>query len=90
MTDRSKKIGGRRQPPGGRPPKGNVKFYCYVQPGIVETIDQERGALSRGEFLTMLIANFMVDKSNRPLSASGSDNATDSDRSGLADTAAPH
>lgn len=65
MTDR-RKPGGRRNPPGGRPPKGNVKFYCYVQPGIVETIDQERGTLTRGEFLTLLVANYLVDKSNEP------------------------
>lgn len=63
MTER-KKPGGRREPPGGRPPKGNVKFYCYVQPGIAKTIDQERGTLTRGEFLTLLIANYMVNKSN--------------------------
>lgn len=63
MTNRPK-LGGRREPPGGRPPKGNVKFYCYLQPGIVETIDQARGALTRGEFITLLIANYKVDESN--------------------------
>lgn len=63
MTTR-RKPGGRREPPGGRPPKGNVKFYCYLQPGLVETIDQERGALTRGEFLTLLVANYKVTKSN--------------------------
>lgn len=64
MTTRRKGPGGRREPPGGRPPKGNVKFYCYVDPGIVKTIDEERGALTRGEFVTMLIANYKIDRSN--------------------------
>ena len=54
MTNRPK-VGGRRQPPGGRPPKGNVKFYCYLQPAIVAAIDQERGELSRGEYITLLV-----------------------------------
>ena len=54
MSERPK-LGGRREPPGGRPPKGNVKFYCYVQPRTVETIDRARGELTRGEFITMLV-----------------------------------
>jgi hypothetical protein len=63
MPDKPKP-GGLRNPPGGRPPKGNVKWFCYLDPGIIETIDQERGALTRGEFITMLVANYKVSKSN--------------------------
>ncbi len=63
MTNRPK-LGGRREPPGGRPPKGNVKFYLYLPPGAVEQFDNERGELTRGEFFMLVWANWKVSKSN--------------------------
>jgi len=52
MTDRPKR-GGRRQPPGGRPPKGNVKLACYVKPETLKEIDKEadRYSMTRGEIV---------------------------------------
>lgn len=40
MTAR-KKTGGRRQPPGGRPPKGNSRLVCYVKPETRKAIEKE-------------------------------------------------
>lgn len=48
----------------GRPRKDNVKWFCYLDPGIVEMIDQERGKLTRGEFITLLMASRAIDRSN--------------------------
>lgn len=62
--DKPKKIGGRRQPPGGRPPKGNVKFYLYLPPDAVEQFDSERGELTRGEFFMLVWANWKIGQSN--------------------------
>jgi hypothetical protein len=36
-----KKPGGRREPPGGRPPKGNSRLVCYVQPQTRKAIEDE-------------------------------------------------
>jgi hypothetical protein len=36
-----RKVGGRREPPGGRPPKNNKRLVCYVQPHTREFIDNE-------------------------------------------------
>lgn len=41
MTTPKKKPGGRREPPGGRPPKGNTRLVCYVQPHTRKFIDEE-------------------------------------------------
>lgn len=56
MAERPKR-GGRREPPGGRPPKGNVKFFCYLHPDTVKAIDRQRGKLTRGEFITRLVSD---------------------------------
>jgi len=60
VTDRPKNRGGRREPPGGAPPKGNVKFYCYVQPWVVEEVDRARGEMTRGDFLTLLLEKLLA------------------------------
>jgi hypothetical protein len=41
MTTPKKKVGGRREPPGGRPPKGNSRLVCYVQPQTRKAIEEE-------------------------------------------------
>lgn len=41
MTTKRKGPGGRREPPGGRPPKGNIRLVCYVQPETRAAIDEE-------------------------------------------------
>lgn len=41
MTTQRKRPGGRREPPGGRPPKGNIRLVCYVQPETRKYIDNE-------------------------------------------------
>jgi hypothetical protein len=64
MANKPKKVGGRREPPGGRPPKGNVKFYCYIKPDAIEQFDKERGGLTRGEFFMLVWANWHVSKSD--------------------------
>ena len=48
-----KKIGGRREPPGGRPPKGNIRLVCYVQPKTRAAIDEEaeRDGVTLGEVI---------------------------------------
>lgn len=65
MTDKPKR-GGLRNPPGGRPRKDNVILHCYIPPFVLAEIDQHRGALSRGEYITMLMANEAINRSNTP------------------------
>lgn len=65
MTDKPQR-GGLRNPPGGRPRKDNVVLHCHVPSFILEEIDARRGALSRGEYITMLMANEAVRRSNDP------------------------
>ena len=52
-----KKIGGRREPPGGRPPKGNIRLVCYVQPETRAAIDKEaeQGEITLGEVIDRLV-----------------------------------
>lgn len=59
-----KKPGGRREPPGGRPPKGNSRLVCYVQPETRKYIDGEadRLGMTLGEIVDQLVRN-MADKS---------------------------
>lgn len=64
MTDRPKR-GGLREPPGGRPSKGNVRMVCYVPPSILEEIDKRRGELTRGEFVTGLVKSFATEKNSK-------------------------
>jgi hypothetical protein len=63
MPDKSKR-GGLRTPAGGRPRKDNAVLHCYVPPFILAQIDEQRGALSRGEYITMLVAGDAVRRSN--------------------------
>jgi hypothetical protein len=63
MTMQSKR-GGRRDPPGGRPPKGNERFVCYIPPYIIEEIDKSRGTLTRGEFIAGLVGGFVIKQSD--------------------------
>jgi hypothetical protein len=63
MTDKAKH-GGLRTPAGGRPRKDNVKWFCYLDKGIAKRIDEERGPLTRGEFITLLVAGHAIDRSN--------------------------
>lgn len=65
MTTRRKGPGGRREPPGGRPTKGNVKFYCYLPPDAIALFDKERGELTRGEFFMLMWGNWRIDQSNK-------------------------
>lgn len=51
MTDKPKGRGGLRNPPGGRPRKDNVILHCYVHPDTLKKIDDDRGELSRGEYI---------------------------------------
>lgn len=64
MATNQNQRGGRRSPPGGRPAKNHVKWFCYLPPEVVPQIDAERGTLTRGEFLLLLWANWQV--SERP------------------------
>lgn len=66
MTDTPKKRGGRRNPPGGRPRKDNVILHCHIPPFILAEIDEHRGALTRGEYITMLVADKAIDRSDQP------------------------
>jgi len=66
MTNETPTRGGLRSPAGGRPRKDNVILHCYVPPFVLAEIDAHRGALSRGEYITMLIANAAIDRSNAP------------------------
>lgn len=34
--------GGRRNPPGGAPTKGNTKLVCYVKPATLAAIETEK------------------------------------------------
>ncbi len=54
----AKKPGGRREPPGGRPPKGNIRLVCYVQPKTREYIDGEsaRTGDTLGQVIDRLVA----------------------------------
>jgi hypothetical protein len=54
MTAR-KRIGGRRDPPGGRPPKGNIRLVCYVQPKTRKAIDEwaAREGLTLGQVVDL-------------------------------------
>lgn len=58
MTDRPKRVGGRREPPGGRPPKGNVRLVCYVQKHTREFIDNE--AERTGDTLGQVIDHLVL------------------------------
>lgn len=64
MTDKPRR-GGLRNPPGGRPRKNNVILHCHIPPFILAEIDAYRGALSRGEYITMLVAGAAIDRSNQ-------------------------
>lgn len=60
MTDRpKKKRGGRREPPGGAPVKGNARLVCYVRPGTRALIDQEsaRTGETLGEVVDRLLSS---------------------------------
>lgn len=65
MTEPKPKPGGLRNPPGGRPRKNNVVLHCHVPPFILEEIDEHRGALTRGEYITMLVTGKAIDRSNQ-------------------------
>jgi hypothetical protein len=64
MTSKPKKRGGIRNPPGGAPRKGHKKFFCYLPEETIELFDKERGKLTRGEFFTLMWANWKISKSN--------------------------
>lgn len=51
MTAPKKKRGGRRNPPGGAPVKGNVRLVCYVRADTRAAIDEaaEKGRMTLGE-----------------------------------------
>lgn len=57
MTAPKKRAGGRREPSGGRPPKGNVRLVCYVQPETRKAIDEwaERGGLTLGQVVDRFV-----------------------------------
>ncbi len=56
MTTR-KRPGGRREPPGGRPPKGNSRLVCYVKPETRSYIDSEaeKTGATLGEIVDRLV-----------------------------------
>lgn len=63
MADRPKKrVGGRREPPGGRPPKGNVRLVCYVQPETRKLIDGE--SERTGDTLGQVVDRFLVRRTD--------------------------
>jgi len=59
-----KKIGGRREPPGGRPPKGNIRLVCYVQPETRKAIDEE--AKREGLTLGQVVDRWMDRQGDQP------------------------
>lgn len=70
--ERTEKRGGRRNEIAvrngkqvGRPRKDNVTLHCHVPPFILQEIDKHRGALSRGEYITMLMDGAAIDRSNQ-------------------------
>lgn len=62
MTVPKKKTGGRREPPGGRPPKGNTRLVCYVQPHTRAFIDSE--AEKTGDTLGQVIDYLVKELKN--------------------------
>lgn len=65
MSDH-KKTGGRREPPGGRPPKGNIRLVCYVQKETREKIDEaaQSEGMTLGEVVDALV-NRLIDLSEK-------------------------
>lgn len=63
MSNR-KRPGGRREPPGGRPPKGNARLVCYVQPHTRKYIDEEaeRLEMTLGEVIDQLVLQVEQEK----------------------------
>lgn len=57
MSVPRKRVGGRREPPGGRPPKGNIRLVCYVQPETRKAIDEwaAREGLTLGQVIDRLV-----------------------------------
>lgn len=56
-AERPRKRGGRREPPGGAPVKGNVRLVCYVQPHTRAEIDKiaEQEGLTLGQVVDRLV-----------------------------------
>lgn len=65
MTDKPKKPGGLRNPPGGAPRKGHKKFFLYLPEETIELFDRERGKLTRGEFFMLMWGNWAINESNK-------------------------
>lgn len=65
MTDKPEKRGGLRTPPGGRPRKDNVVLHCYVHSATLEKIDNERGHLSRGEYIDEAVRSMPDRKTDK-------------------------
>jgi hypothetical protein len=63
-----KKRGGRREPPGGRPSKGNVKLCGYVKPETRAVVERVAGGwgVSLGEVLDAIIAPMVRDDDKVP------------------------
>ena len=78
MTDKRKRPGGRREPPGGRPPKGNIRLVCYVQPETRKLIDDE--AAQSGETLGEVVDR-LIRPGRRPRAAGQGESAEDGDDS---------
>lgn len=70
MTDkptrggRRNEIAARNGKQVGRPRKDNVILHCHVPPFVLAEIDAHRGALTRGEYITMLVAGAAVQRSD--------------------------
>ena len=58
MIERRKRPGGLRNPPGGRPAKGNTRLVCYVQPRTRAYIDAEveRRGCTLGQVIDRLVS----------------------------------
>jgi hypothetical protein len=68
MNPPKKKRGGRRNPPGGAPVKGNVRLVCYIRPETRKLIDPS--TLGRGK------ASVSETMRRKPGAATGAISAT--------------
>lgn len=64
QTGKQKRPGGRREPPGGRPPKGNIRLVCYIKPETRNVIDRVSAGwgVTLGEVLDAIVAPMVRDE----------------------------
>lgn len=65
MTKKPKR-GGRREPPGGRPTKGNVVLHCYVKPETVKKIKEvQQSDETLGEVIDRIVQEVVTKNTVR-------------------------